>query len=104
MRSNNQSGLLSIRAEVRDVYVLPVRPYCNAFWATPTGISGKYSNFAEDRLRLGMKKENPLASLFILLSPCTIFAEDRLRLGIKNENPLAFLFILLSPCTIFVAI
>ena len=51
-----------------------------------------------------MKKENPLASLFILLSPCTIFAEDRLRLGMKNENPLASLFALLSPCTIFVAI
>ena len=51
-----------------------------------------------------MKKENPLAFLFILLSPCTIFAEDRLRLGMKKEKPLAFLFILLSPCTIFVAI
>ena len=48
-----------------------------------------------------MKKENPLASLFILLSPCTIFAEDRLRLSMKKENPLASLFILLSPCTNF---
>ena len=39
----------------------------------------KCRTFAEDRLRLSMKKENPLAFLFVLLSPCTIFAEDRLR-------------------------
>ena len=56
--------------------LLTDNPYCNAFWATPTGISGKYSNFAEDRLRLGMKKANPLASLFVLLSPCTISTQN----------------------------
>ena len=57
---------------------------CSYFLTIKGGLTDKYvvTLRCEVRLRLGNKNKNPLASYFILHSPCTNFATAKLGCGI----------------------